>query len=234
MGNVTHVEDIGGGLVSVAFVSSRMDDRSALGWTEYNKYETYRITAEPDAGCELLGLQFRRRYWYVRGSSIGTTEWDVWSNWWDGVNGEGSYGVTQTGANEYEFWVESASFQNAYPQNSYQPYWGQIYEVRGVFTQAPQYVVVTASNPSAGGTTTGGGTYASGATCTVIATLANGYAFVRWVLSTGDTSTSRSYSFQVTQDTTATAYFRQYTHMPLHGSSGTILHGSSGSILYDG
>ena len=66
------------------------------------------------------------------------------------------------------------------------------------------------------------------------ATPANGYAFVRWVLSTGGTSTSSSYSFIVTQDTTAMAYFRQYTYMPLYGSSGTILHGSSGSILYDG
>lgn len=96
------------------------------------------------------------------------------------------------------------------------------------------YPVTTVSSPIAGGTTTGDGQYASGSTCTVTATPANGYAFVRWVLSTGDQSTSMSYSFEVTQNITATAYFRQYTYMPLHGASGTILHGSSGSILYDG
>ena len=98
----------------------------------------------------------------------------------------------------------------------------------------PQLLSVsTASDPLAGGTTTGDGQYASGATCTVVATPANGYEFVRWVLSTGDTSKNASYSFTVTQDTTATAYFRQYTGLPLYGSSGTILCNASGSILCD-
>ena len=95
------------------------------------------------------------------------------------------------------------------------------------------YIVTTAANPVAGGTTTGDGQYASGSTCTVTAQPAQGYEFVRWELSTGDPSRSRNYSFTVTQDTTATAYFRQYTNLLLHGSSNTLLHGSSGTLLHD-
>lgn len=95
------------------------------------------------------------------------------------------------------------------------------------------YTVTTAASPVAGGTTTGDGQYAYGSTCILSATPANGYEFVRWVLSTGATPTSRDYSFPVTQDTTATAYFRQYTNMLLHGSSNTLLHGSSGTLLHD-
>lgn len=100
-------------------------------------------------------------------------------------------------------------------------------------TQPDNYTVTTAANPGAGGTTTGDGQYAYGSTCILSATPANGYEFVRWVLSTGATPTSRDYSFTVTQDTTATAYFRQYTNLLLHGSSNTLLHGSSGTLLHD-
>lgn len=233
MGNVTHAADIGGGSVSIAFVSSRTDDRSIPGQTTYSKYETYRITAEPDAGCELLGLQFRSRYWYVSGSSIGTTQWNEWSQWWDGPDGGGyNTGVTQTGTNEYEFWTESANFQTGYPQNAYQPYWGQIYEVRGVFTQA-QHVIATASNPPAGGTTTGGGTYAQGASCTITATPASGYHFVKWTCSDGTEAADATHTFTVTSSLTFTAQFREYTHMPLFGTGGAILFGSGGSILCD-
>lgn len=100
--------------------------------------------------------------------------------------------------------------------------------------QEPQYYTVTTeASPIAGGTTTGDGQYASGSTCTVTATPANGYEFVRWELSTGLTSKNASFPFTVTQNTTATAYFRQYTGLPLYGSSGTILYGSSGTILCD-
>lgn len=168
-------------------------------------YEDYTLTATPDTGYSFVN--------------------------WTCVTAEG-VSLSPTSSNPFTFslFVKSHSNEGDYIPRSLP----RTYTANFTQNQPTTYTVTTASSPAAGGTTTGGGQYASGSTCTVTATPAQGYEFVRWVLSTGDTSTSRSYSFQVTQDTTATAYFRQLTYMPLHGSSGTILHGSSGSILYDG
>ena len=55
--------------------------------------------------------------------------------------------------------------------------------------------VTLSSNPVAGGTTTGAGTFAKGAPVTVIATPSVGYAFVNWTLNGAPVSTTPSYQF---------------------------------------
>ena len=61
------------------------------------------------------------------------------------------------------------------------------------FTTIP--VVTTASNPSAAGTTAGGGAFAQGSLVTVTATPISGFTFTNWTVGSVQVSTSASYSF---------------------------------------
>jgi len=73
------------------------------------------------------------------------------------------------------------------------------------------YTISTSSNPAAGGATNGGGTYNSGASCTVNATASNGYSFVNWTENGAVVSTNPSYTFTVSADRNLVANFEQQT-----------------------
>jgi len=62
----------------------------------------------------------------------------------------------------------------------------------------PQVTVTVSSNPSGGGTTSGGGKYTSGTNCTVSATASSGYTFVNWTENGTIVSANANYTFQVT------------------------------------
>ena len=70
------------------------------------------------------------------------------------------------------------------------------------------YTVSTAANPAAGGTVTGGGTYASGTEVTLTATPNEGYEFVKW----NDNNTDNPRTITVTGDVTYTAQFSLKTY----------------------
>lgn len=95
---------------------------------------------------------------------------------------------------------------------------------------AQSYTITTASSPSNGGTTTGGGTYNHGQTCTVMASTANGYAFTNWTENGTQVSTNANYSFTVTSNRNLVANFAQSTHtiQATSGANGIIT--PSGSI----
>ena len=69
------------------------------------------------------------------------------------------------------------------------------------------YTITATANPSNGGTTTGGGIYEHGQSCTVIATAANGYEFSNWTENGEEVSTNANYRFTVTQARTLVANF---------------------------
>ena len=69
------------------------------------------------------------------------------------------------------------------------------------------HVVTTGVNPAYGGQASGAGTYPHGASCTVVATPNDGYAFVKWMQDGVQVSTQPSYTFTVTENTHLTAYF---------------------------
>jgi len=71
----------------------------------------------------------------------------------------------------------------------------------------PQYSITTSSNPSAGGSTTGGGTYLSGANVTVVATSNPNWGFVDWTEDGLTVSTDSSYSFLIDANRTLVANF---------------------------
>ena len=75
-----------------------------------------------------------------------------------------------------------------------------------LLSQPTAAISVTAS-PSTAGSVSGGGTYASGSSATVLATAAPGYAFTNWTENGAIVSTAASYSFSVTGNRNLTAHF---------------------------
>ena len=77
------------------------------------------------------------------------------------------------------------------------------------FQAQPQnYTISVSANPTNGGTVTGGGTYQQGQSCTVTATPATGYTFLRWTENGNQVSTNASYTFTVTGNRTLVAQFQ--------------------------
>ena len=78
--------------------------------------------------------------------------------------------------------------------------------------QQQTYTISVSANPSNGGTVTGGGAYHYGDNCTVIATPANGYTFLRWTENGTQVSNSANYTFTVTGSRTLVAQFQAQTY----------------------
>jgi hypothetical protein len=70
-----------------------------------------------------------------------------------------------------------------------------------------EYTVSTSSNPVAGGSVTGAGSYASGASVTVTASANSGYTFVDWTENGNPVSTNSSYSFNISANRVLVANF---------------------------
>ena len=71
------------------------------------------------------------------------------------------------------------------------------------------YTITATANPSNGGTVSGGGSYASGSTCTLRATANNSYMFVNWTKNGTQVSTNPNYSFTVTGNAAYVANFER-------------------------
>ena len=77
------------------------------------------------------------------------------------------------------------------------------------FTTLPlsEYAIVLLSNPSDGGTVSGGGSYQYGASCTVYATANSGYTFTNWTENGSQVSTNVNYTFTVNGNRSLVANF---------------------------
>ena len=80
-------------------------------------------------------------------------------------------------------------------------------EVQFTTQQQTTYTITVSANPSNGGTVTGGGTYNQGASCTVTATAAADYRFIRWEENGSQVSQNSSYQFTVNGNRTLVAQF---------------------------
>ena len=89
---------------------------------------------------------------------------------------------------------------------------------------ASQLAVILSSNPAAGGTTTGSGSYNAGASVTVTATPNSGYTFTNWTKSGVVASTSASYTFPLNASTTLVANFAVITYtLNVTAVNGTVV-----------
>ncbi|MBA4309495.1 MAG: hypothetical protein C0425_04085 [Chlorobiaceae bacterium] len=92
-------------------------------------------------------------------------------------------------------------------------------------TAVPTFTVSLSSNPAAGGTTSGAGTFNSGSLVTVNATANAGYSFTNWTEGATIVSTNASYIFTISENRTLVANF---TTLP-SGPAGVDL-GSAGNF----
>ena len=86
--------------------------------------------------------------------------------------------------------------------------WTDCYDVvyqNGTLAVKNMYSVTVSASPSAGGTVTGGGTFAEGDTVSVTATANSGYRFSRWLEGSTAVSGNTTYTFMasVTRDLVA-------------------------------
>ena len=101
------------------------------------------------------------------------------------------------------------------------------------FTAQPQnYTISVSANPAESGTVTGGGSYQQGQTCTVHATPATGYNFVRWTENGSSVSTNPNYSFTVTGNRTLVAQFEGQSYYIAINSNPSNGGTTSGNGLY--
>ena len=133
--------------------------------------------------------------------------------------------------------VATVNFTNAIPSSGtlyvvvtrqqYQPYFGTV-TVGGGGSSTTYYTVSASASPSAGGTVTGAGSYASGSTCTLKATPATGYEFTKWTKNGTQVSTNATYSFTVSANATYVANFSEVT-TPDPGTTSDVTIGSGTS-----
>ena len=74
--------------------------------------------------------------------------------------------------------------------------------------QLQSFNINPSANPSNGGTITGGGIYNYGSTCSLTATPATGYDFIKWTKNGTQVSTNTNYSFTVTEAASLVAHFQ--------------------------
>ena len=74
--------------------------------------------------------------------------------------------------------------------------------------QAQSYTISVSASPSNGGTVSGAGSYNYGQSCTLTATPATGYTFVKWTKNGTQVSTNASYTFTVTTSSSYMAHFQ--------------------------
>lgn len=119
--------------------------------------------------------------------------------------------VSATPKTGYTFtnWTDSAGTTVVSTSSSYQFAMNGNRALIANFTLIPptQYAVTLSSNPVAGGSTFGSGSYNTGSTVTVIESPNPGYTFVNWTEAGTIVSTNSSYQFTITGNRTLVANF---------------------------
>ena len=99
------------------------------------------------------------------------------------------------------------------------------------------YTISVSANPSNGGGVSGGGTYSYGQSCTVTATVADGFNFANWTENGNAVSSNASYTFTVTGNRTLVASFMAIPEGAIAGlftinNNGDKVYFSQGNLQY--
>ena len=140
---------------------------------------------------------------------------------------EPSYGGTVSGAGGYNYgetchlaatansgyiflnWTKNGTVVSSYSDYSFTVTETATYVAH---FQAQTYTVTVSSNPTEGGTVSGGGTFFYGQTCTVHASANDCYSFTNWTENGNVVSSQADYSFTVTGNRSLVANFTRDTY----------------------
>ena len=228
-GNASYVAVFSLNSYTISASSSPSAGGSVSGAGSYNYGSTCTLTATPATGYSFLrwtknGSQVSTNPSYsftVTGNasyvavfSLNSYTISVSANPSAGgtVSGGGTYNygssctLTATPTTGYSFvrWTKNGNEVSTNPSYSFTVTGNASYVA--VFS-LNSYTISVSANPSEGGTVSGGGTYNYGSSCTLTATPATGYSFVRWTKNGSQVSTNASYSFTVTENATYVAVF---------------------------
>ena len=131
---------------------------------------------------------------YLARSNYGSsltwgTSTSQYGRWY--INSNGIY-VTRNSTNYYLYYNNGSFALSTTQQNNITFY------AEGDCPLLPQYAINATANPIEGGTIDGTDLYYQGETCTLTATVNEGYAFVNWTEGGEEVSTEATYSFEVT------------------------------------
>ncbi|HPR60354.1 MAG TPA: fibronectin type III domain-containing protein, partial [Prolixibacteraceae bacterium] len=136
---------------------------------------------------------------------------DVWnittnsavSEFWNKIVSGTSITVTGLApGNEYKYQIKVQFFYGA-NETGYSNY------KNVTTTPLTNYSLALSANPTAGGTVSGGGSFASGTSVTAVATVNSGYQFVNWTENGSPVSTSANYPFSISANRTLVANFAE-------------------------
>ena len=100
---------------------------------------------------------------------------------------------------------------------------------------ASQFALVLSSNPVAGGSTAGSGSYTAGTSVTATATANAGYTFVNWTDNGVIASTSAAYTFPLSANRTLVANFTQNTYtLNITAVNGTVAANPNSAVYNSG
>lgn len=158
------------------------------------------------------------------------------------VSGGGSYAqganctLTATANTGYTFvnWTEGETQVSTEASYSFVVNGNRSLVANFVVNQPNSYIITTTANPAAGGTVSGGGSYAEGANCTLTATPNTGYAFVNWTKNNVVVSTNASYNFTVSEAATYVANFELQGQITNHWTpiGGTQYNMTISGVIY--
>jgi uncharacterized protein (TIGR02145 family)/uncharacterized repeat protein (TIGR02543 family) len=208
-----------------------------LRWTENgNQVSTNPNYSFTVTGNRTLVAQFQAQQYTITATANPTNGGTISGNQSPYTYGQ-TCSLTATPANGYTFlrWTENGNQVSTNPNYSF--------TVTGNRTlvaqfQAQQYTITATANPTNGGTISGNQSpYTYGQTCSLTATPASGYTFIRWTENGNQVSTNPNYSFTVTGNRTLVAQFQaqQYTITatpnPTNGGTATV--SGNGTFTYN-
>ena len=157
-------------------------------WTAQNGVYGRLFTAANGNSIFLPAAGFRTDDLHYYAGSFG----DYWSSSLNTIVPDGAWGLDFGSGNEYNL--------SGYSRASG-------FTVRPVRSSGQSYTITVSSNPTEGGTTTGGGTYEQSQSCEVTATANTGYTFTNWTENDSVVSTDSTYTFIVTESRNLVANF---------------------------
>jgi len=137
--------------------------------------------------------------------------------------------VTATAGTGFTFvnWTNQGVIASASPSYQFTMAGNRALVANFKVTPPTKYSVVLSSNPAAGGTTLGGGTFNKGTSVTVTATPSSTYTFTNWTKNGTIVSTLSSYPFTLNANTTLVANFTPIPKLELSLSSNPAAGGTT-------